>query len=145
MRLRSPSMSPLTLERDAGGESSLGLELVAKRCERGPARVGAVDVVLVGLDVQVAAADRAETGAVWRAEDLLREREHERVARPGAEVEALVREVRRLQLLVALRVGRLILRQVEVLDDLGVSEAAVAGPEERAGELQAEDLPSGCL
>src|SRR4051794_27970397 len=117
--LRCPSMSPLTVEADAGGESSVVGELFPESGEGGPARVGAVDVVLVRLEVEVAAADRAEPRAVGAAEDLLRQGEDERVARPRAEVEALVREVRGLQLLVALGVRRLVLREVEVLDDLG--------------------------
>ena len=56
--------------------------------------------MVVRLVVQVLAADRAETGAVGAAEDLVRQLERERVARPGGEVELVVLDVGRPQLFV---------------------------------------------
>ena len=69
--------------------------------------------MLVRLDVEVLAADGTETGAVEAAEDLVRERERDRVVRPGGEVDAVVREVLG-PLLVALRLGGLVLAQAEL-------------------------------
>ena len=79
---------------------------------------------------------RAEPGAVRAAEDLLRQRERDRVARPRREVERLpvTYSVRS-----SLVVGRLVLvlagadRQLED----GVAEAAVAGPVEAGREARA--------
>ena len=64
--------------------------------------------------VQVAAAGRAEPGAVVAAEDLVRQRERDGVARPGGEVEATVREVRRRQLVRLAGARRLILPPADV-------------------------------
>src|SRR4051812_16647725 len=98
--LRSPSMSELMLEADARRESRGVFELVLERGETGPTGVEALLVVDVRLDVEVAPALRAQPRAVGLVENLLRQRQHEAVARPRREVEALVGEVRRLQLLV---------------------------------------------
>ena len=82
------------------------LELLFELRERGPARVGLGLAVVVRLVVQVLAADRAEAGAVGLAEDLVRQLERDRVARPGREVELVVLEVDRAQLLVVARARR---------------------------------------
>ena len=81
----------------------------------------------VRIDVQIAAAHRAEPRAVDAAQDLARQLEHERVAGPGREVELVVGDVRRPQL-VGLGVGRLVLARRDVDVDDGVREAPVAGP-----------------
>ena len=60
---------------------------IAQRFERGPARVGGRLLVRVRLVVQVLAALGAEAGAVGAAEDLVRQRERDRVARPLRDVE----------------------------------------------------------
>ncbi len=60
--------------------------------ERRPARIGRALVGVVGAGVvEVLAAVRAQPGAVLAAEELLREREHDGVARPRRDVELLVR------------------------------------------------------
>ena len=84
------------------GSSRAAAQLV----ERGPARIRGELVVRVRLLVQILAAHRAQAGAVGAVQDLLRQLERERVARPGREVERVVRDVRRLELLVAARVRR---------------------------------------
>src|SRR5918992_1182050 len=56
-------------------------EPIAELGERLPARIGCLLLVLVGLDVQILAAHRTEPGAVGTAEDLLGQRERERVTR----------------------------------------------------------------
>ena len=98
--------------------------------ELGPALVAAFVLVLVGLDVQVPAADRAEAGAVRAAEDLVGQRERDGVARPGGEVEAVVLEIGRPELLVILRCRRLVLAVVDRDVEAGVAEAAHARADE---------------
>ena len=94
-------------------------------------------LVRVRLVVQVLAADGAEAGAVGPAEDLVGQRERDRVARPGRDVELVADDVRRRQLLV---VGLLVLvlagadRQLEH----GVAEAAVARPVQARRERERE-------
>src|SRR5207245_5439304 len=72
----------------------------AERLERGPTGICRRLLVLVRLDVQILAADGAEPGAVGAAQDLVRQRERDRVAGPRREVERLVADVGRAQLLV---------------------------------------------
>src|SRR3954469_16923342 len=60
--------------------------LVAERLEGGPAGIAVLLLVRVRLVVQVLPALAAEAGAVLPAEDLLRERESDRVPRPGRDV-----------------------------------------------------------
>src|SRR5438105_1716569 len=62
----------------------------AERFEGRPAGVPHDLVVRVRLHVQILAALRAEARAVGSAEDLVRQRERNRVARPGREVDGLV-------------------------------------------------------
>src|SRR5437870_4966988 len=70
-----------------------GLELISQLRQLRPAWVGLVLLLLVRLAVQVAAAGRAEAGALRLAEDLVREGEDDGVARPGGEVEAVVGDI----------------------------------------------------
>ncbi len=106
---------------------------LAERLEGGPARVGALVDVLVRLDVEILAADRAEAGAVVAAEDLIGQRKRDLVVRPGREVELVVDEVLG-PLVLALGLRRLVLTQAERERQLGVGEAA----ETRAGERDVE-------
>jgi hypothetical protein len=115
------------------------LKLLAQRFERGPAWVRVNLVVLVRLPVQVAPADRAETGALGPAQDLLREREDERVARPCRQVEHVVREVRRPQLLRIAGTRRLVLPSLDRHVECSVCETPHAGPMEPYREVQPED------
>src|ERR671930_65597 len=85
------------------------LKAIAELGQPAPARVGGLLVVRVRLVVQVAAADRAEAGAVQAAQDLVRKREPGRVTRPAGEVEAVVRHVLRGQLVGVAGVRRLVL------------------------------------
>jgi hypothetical protein len=94
--------------------------------------------VLVRLEVQVLAADRTEAGAVGPAEDLLRKRQRDRVARPGIHVELVVDEVRRAQLVASLRIRRLVLARVDRELDDGVGKAAVARAVQPRAEPQLE-------
>src|SRR6185503_18159147 len=72
---------------------ALDLELLFEVGERRPAGVWLGLVVVVRLVVQVLAADRAEAGTRGPAEDLVRQLERDRVARPGGKVELVVGEV----------------------------------------------------
>src|SRR4051812_19615989 len=94
----------------SAAQDSQKLQLLPQAFERGPARVGILLAVRVRLHVQILAALRAEAGAVGPAEDLRRQREQERVAGPGREVEPVVDEVRRRQL-VGVGARRLVLAQ----------------------------------
>ena len=61
-------------------ESALA-RLAAEGLERGPARVDALLLVFVRLEVEILAADRTEAGAVGPAEDLVGHRERHLVSR----------------------------------------------------------------
>src|SRR6266540_3881393 len=74
------------------------LQLLFELGELGPPGIGLGLAVVVRLLVQVAAALGAEAGAAVAAQDLHRQLEHDRVARPRGEVEPVVDEVRRPQL-----------------------------------------------
>src|SRR6266511_3497835 len=114
------------------------LEPVLQLRERGAARIELLVVVRMGRVVQIAAADGAQPGAVGPAEDLFRKLEDERVARPAREVELVVLEIWRAQLL-RVRARRLVLpRRDDGVDD-GVGEAAVARPVETALVTELED------
>src|SRR2546423_4181795 len=69
------------------------LEPVSQVCQRGPAGVCSLLVVRVRVGVQILAANGAEPRAVGPAEDLQRQRERDRVAGPGREVEPVLVEV----------------------------------------------------
>jgi aryl-alcohol dehydrogenase-like predicted oxidoreductase len=84
-------------------------ELFAQALERGPAGVGALFLVLMGLVVEILAAHRAEPRAVGATENLVRQLERHGVAGPGAEVEVVVFEIGRPELVDAVGVRRLIL------------------------------------
>src|SRR5438093_9956794 len=75
-------------------DSRRGLEPVAQLRERGPARVSFGFLVYMPLAVQILAAHRAEASALRAAQDLLRQRQCERVARPLREIDAVVGGVR---------------------------------------------------
>lgn len=83
--------------RSAAADSS-ALQLIAQVREGGPAGIGLGVLVLVGLDVQVLAADRAQTRAVGAAQDLIRDLERDRVAQPCRELQVVVDDVVRPQL-----------------------------------------------
>ena len=71
------------------------VEPVLELGELRPSAGRGLALVLVRLPVEVAPAHRAEAGAVVAAEDLVRQRERDRVVGPGREVEPVLDEVRR--------------------------------------------------
>ena len=83
--------------------------------------------MLVRLGVEILAAIGTQAGAIVAAEDLVGQRERDRVARPGREVEPVVGEVLG-PVVVSLRFRRLVLTQVERERQLGVGQAAEARP-----------------
>ena len=127
-------LRPGCARRDLVADSPL--ELFLQRFERGPARVGGELLVRMRLLVQVLAADRAEARAVGAVQDLLRQLERERVARPGGEVERVIRDVRRFELLVARRIVRLILGRPDRQLEHRVAQAAEARAVEPHPELE---------
>jgi hypothetical protein len=90
--------------------------------------------MLVRLDVEVLAAHRAEPRTVGSAEDLIRELECDRVARPGADIQMIANDVVGVELVRGRRVGVVELARGDLAIDLGEAEAAHAG----AGQVQAE-------
>ena len=111
-----------------------------ERLERRPAGIDRLLGVLVRLDVQVLAADRAETGAVGAAQDLVGERERYLVPRPRAGVELPVGDVLAAQLLVGAGVGRVVFLCVDLDREARRSEAPHTRPFEPGRERQAEDV-----
>src|SRR5437867_12543195 len=95
--------------------------------------------MLVGVEVQILAAHRAEALAIRTAEDLLRERKRDRVARPAMHVQRVVREVRRAELVAAFGICRLVLACVDRQLDGSLRKAAVARAREARVEEQLED------
>src|SRR5437764_5309075 len=91
------------------------------------------------LVVQILPADRTEPGAVWTAEDLVRQGKRKRVAGPTREVELVVGHVRRSELLRAARVRRLVLVRIDRKLERRVAEATEAGAVEPPRELKLED------
>ena len=96
-------------------------------------------LVLVRLVVQILAADRTEAGAVGAAQDLVRQGKRDRVARPGREIEVVIVQVRRPQLVGAVGIRRLVLARSDRDVEDGIVEAAVAGPVQAGREAQLED------
>ena len=94
--------------------------------------------MLVRFGVEILAADGTEPGAVVAAEDLVGQRQGDRVARPGGQVELVVVEVLGA-LVVRLRLRRLVLAQSELQRKLGVLQAAEARALERDVERELED------
>src|SRR3989442_10002925 len=94
--------------RDKGRGRS-GLQLLAQALERGPAGIGLLILVLVGIVVQALPALRAEPRAIRAAEDLVRQGQSDRVARPRRQIEVVLVQVRRAELVVAPGVFRLVL------------------------------------
>ena len=84
--------------------------------------------------VQVLAADGAEPEAVLAADDLGRQGEGERVARPGVDVELVLLEVRRAEVLAP--VGLVDLPRVDAHLVVRRLEAAHAGSVEAGLEAQ---------
>ena len=81
--------------------ASLGGSVELQLGELRPARIGLGLVLVLGILVEVLPADRAQAAAVLAADDLRGSGERERVARPGAQVELVLRDVGRAQVLVA--------------------------------------------
>jgi DNA-binding transcriptional LysR family regulator len=99
----------------------------------------------VRLDVQILAAHRAETGTVRTAEDLVRELERDRVARPGAQEEPVVRHVVRMELVRSGRVGIVELARDHLALDLGEAQAAHASAAQVHAKPQVEERRAGRL
>src|SRR5688500_8731281 len=95
----------------------------------------------MGLGAQVAAADGAESRAVRAAEDLVRERERDGVPRPCREVELVLVDVGRCQLVRLPGARRLVLATPHLERDSRVCETAHAGPDEPNRELELEQEP----
>ena len=95
----------------------------------------------VRLEVQVLAADGAEAGAVGRVQDLIRQRERDRVARPGGELELVVDDVLAPQLRCVSRLVRVVLARVDGEVDDGIREAAHARAVQPCGEREPEIEP----
>ena len=122
-----------------------GVLVSEETLERRPARIGIALEVLVRLDVQVLAAHRAETGAVRTAEDLVRELERDRVTRPGAELEPVVRDVLRVELVRGRRVWIVELARGHLALDLRESEAPHARTAQVHAKPQVEERRAGRL
>ena len=88
----------------------------------------------MGLDVQVLAAHGAQPGAVRPAEDLIRQLESDRVARPGAQMELVVDHVVRAELVRCRCVRVVELTRDDVSLDLREPEA----PHARAAQVHAK-------
>lgn len=73
-----------------------------------PARIGLAVVPVIGArGVEIDAADRAQPSAVGPAQHRRRERQRQRIARPGVEIEDPALDVRRLEFLSLSRLGHL--------------------------------------
>jgi hypothetical protein len=96
--------------------------------------------VLVRLAVEVHAAHGTEPGAVGPAEDLLRQLERDRVARPRRELEPIVDDVGCPQLLVGTIVGRVIFAPVDRDRDDCVLETPHARPVQARLETEPKDV-----
>src|SRR5919204_1584531 len=114
-------------------------ELFTQRLERGPARVGRYLVVRVRFAIQVLPAHRAQPGAIRPAEDLVRDRKAESVARPRGEIELVVHDVLRLQLLGLTGTGLLVLARLDRQLNHRLVETPEAGAVEPRREAQLED------
>src|SRR5438034_5168412 len=89
--------------------------------------------------VQVLPAHRAQPGAVVAAEDLVRERKGNRVPGPRRQVEVVIRQVGRSELLFALGVVRLVLARGDRHLQHRIAEAAVAGTVQAGRETEVQD------
>src|SRR5204863_8986621 len=110
-----------------------------------PARVVALLVMDMRLVVQILAAHRAQPGAVGPAEDLLRQRERERVPCPRREVELAVREIGIAQLVRTGGIRRLVLANRDRLVHDRLFQTAVAGTVETSLEEELEHRPGARL
>src|SRR5205085_5170562 len=97
------------------------------------------ELVRMRLVVRVLAANRAEAGTLGTAQDLLRNRERESVTRPRAEIELVVHDVLRTQLLRFARTRRLIFARVDLELEHGFVEAAKARAVKPRVEAQVEE------
>jgi hypothetical protein len=125
-----PPPIPLTSRPEAS-------ELISQLLEGRPARIEPLFGVLVRFHVEILAADRAETGALGPAENLLRQLVGDRFARPDAQVELVVGDVIGSKL-VRGSSGRIVeLTRRDMWSHLGVTQTTHAG----AGELHLEREP----
>src|SRR6478752_8028117 len=92
------------------------------------------------LVVQVLPADRAETRAVVAVEDLAGQRERERIAGPRGEIDGLVGDIGRDELLVAGRVVRVVLARVDRLVECRVRKTPEAGAVQAGAERELVDV-----
>jgi len=115
------------------------LQPVPQLFERAPPRIGLEIRMLVRLVVQVLAADRAEARTVGAAEDLLRQRERDRIPRPRPDLELLVDDVLRAEALVRVPGGIVELADGDGNFQLRMTEAAHAGTGHANVEPKAED------
>jgi protein-tyrosine phosphatase len=90
-------------------------------------------------DVEIGAADGAQSGAIWPAEHLHGERQGERIARPVLQVEQAVVEVGRLELLALARLRDL--ARIDLEAGGGGLETAHARTVQLSGEAQAQRIP----
>lgn len=115
------------------------LQRVAQLFERRPSRIELEVGMLVRLHVQVFPTHGAETGALGRAEDLLRQRESDRVAHPRADIEGVVRDVVGAKAVGRIRTAVVELAGRDVGVDLCMPETAHARPGEARAKAQVED------
>jgi len=78
---------------DDAASGLFSLEVVLELSQRGPSWIRLAARVLVGLDVQVFPADRAQAGAVGTAENLLGNLERDRVPLPGSDLKLILGDV----------------------------------------------------
>jgi len=93
--------------------------------------------------VQVLAARRTEPGALGATEDLVRQGQRDRVARPGDEIEVVVDEVRRAKLIRPVGIGRLVLTPNDRDLEDRIFQTAVARPVQTGRETEVEDGAGG--
>ncbi len=96
-------------------------------------------VVGVRLHVQIFATDRAETSAVGVVEDLIRQRECDRVAGPGCELELILEDVLALELIVPAGGRGVVLTRIDPDLERRVFEAAHARAVQPNPETQLEE------
>src|SRR5204863_3461027 len=116
-------------------------EVVSKLGELLPARVGLRFLVRVRFGVQVATAERAETGTVLAAENLVRERQGNGIPRPRREIELVVLHVRGRQLVRLARARGLVFPRTDLHEKSRVAQAAHARSDEPRGEFELEHQP----
>lgn len=123
---------------DDAASGLFSLEVVLELSQRGPSWIRLAARVLVGLDVQVFPADRAQAGAVGAAENLLGNLERDRVPRPGSDLKLILGDVVRTQLVPRSRIRVVELARRDVCAKLGTTEAAHAGTDQARSEAQVD-------